>query len=166
MHLLVLMLVFILILHSILPSCILNFIDKMPFHPQRPSSEISKYLLKGFVEWITVLSLSFPFSSCLKILQSTEISWRRVKKNGSSYDIIYTWNLKCGTMDLSTELKQTRRHRGQICGCHGGGGKGWDGLGVWVSRYKLLCLEWISNDVLLYSTGTYISSLGIEHHVR
>ena len=32
-----------------------------------------------------------------------------------------------------------------------------------VSRYKLLHLEWISNEVLLYSTGNYIQSLGIEH---
>ena len=42
------------------------------------------------------------------------------------------------------------------------GGSGMDGeLGV--SRYKLLHLEWISNEVLLYSTGDYIQSLGIEH---
>ena len=46
----VLMLVFILILHSIMPYYILNSIDKMLHRPQRASSEISKYLLKGFVE--------------------------------------------------------------------------------------------------------------------
>ena len=32
-----------------------------------------------------------------------------------------------------------------------------------VSRCKLLHLEWISNEVLLYSTGNSIQSLGIEH---
>ena len=32
-----------------------------------------------------------------------------------------------------------------------------------VSRFKLLHLEWISNEVLLYSTGNYIQPLGIEH---
>ena len=35
-----------------------------------------------------------------------------------------------------------------------------------VSRGKLLHLEWISNKVLLYSTGTYTQSLGIEHDGR
>ena len=30
----------------------------------------------------------------------------------------------------------------------------WDGLGVWVSRWKLLHLEWISNKALLLAQGT------------
>ena len=33
-------------------------------------------------------------------------------------------------------------------------------------RCKLLHLEWISNEVLLYSTGNYIDSLVIEHDER
>ena len=56
-------------------------------------------------------------------------------------------------MNLYTEQKQTRRHREQTCGCQGRGGKEWDGLEFGVSRSKLLHLEWISNEVLLYSTG-------------
>jgi len=32
-----------------------------------------------------------------------------------------------------------------------------------VSRCKLLHLEWINNEVLLYSTGNYIQSPGIDH---
>ena len=35
-----------------------------------------------------------------------------------------------------------------------------------VGRCKLLHLEWISNEVLRYSTGKYIQSLGIEHNGR
>ena len=35
-----------------------------------------------------------------------------------------------------------------------------------VSRCKLVHLEWISNEVLPYSTGNYIQSLGIEHDGR
>ena len=35
-----------------------------------------------------------------------------------------------------------------------------------VSRWKLLRSEWISNEVLLYSTGNYIQSLGIERDGR
>ena len=41
-----------------------------------------------------------------------------------------------------------------------GSGMDWE---FGVSRYKLLHLEWISNEVLLYSTGNYIQSLVIEH---
>ena len=32
-----------------------------------------------------------------------------------------------------------------------------------VGRCKLLHLEWISNEILLYSTGNYIQSLVMEH---
>ena len=35
-----------------------------------------------------------------------------------------------------------------------------------VGGCKLLHLDWISNEVLLYSTGNYIHSLGIEHDGR
>ena len=35
-----------------------------------------------------------------------------------------------------------------------------------VSRCKLLHLEWISNEILLYSTGNYIQSLVMEHDRR
>ena len=39
-------------------------------------------------------------------------------------------------------------------------------MGGWVGRCKLLHLGWISNEVLLYSTGNYIQSLGTEHDGR
>lgn len=35
-----------------------------------------------------------------------------------------------------------------------------------VDRYKLLYLEWISNEVLLCCTGYYIQSLGTERDGR
>ena len=44
-----------------------------------------------------------------------------------------------------------------------GEGMGWE---FGVNSGKLLHLEWISNEVLLYSTGNYIQSLGIEHDGR
>ena len=65
-------------------------------------------------------------------------------------------------MKLSTKQKQTHRHRGWTCSCQeGGGGSGMD----WefgVSGRKLLHLEWISHEVLPYSTGNYIQFLGID----
>ena len=35
-----------------------------------------------------------------------------------------------------------------------------------VSKWKLLHLEWINNEVLLYNTVNYIHSLGIDHDGR
>ena len=35
-----------------------------------------------------------------------------------------------------------------------------------IGRCKLLHLEWLGNEVLLFSTGNYIQSLGIEHDGR
>ena len=52
----------------------------------------------------------------------------------------------------------------------GGGGGDGEGSGLDGAfrggRYKLLHLDWISNEVLLYSTGNYVQSLGLEHDVR
>ena len=44
-----------------------------------------------------------------------------------------------------------------------GSGMDWE---FGVSRYKPLHSGWISNEVLLYSTGNYIQSLVIEHDGR
>ena len=42
----------------------------------------------------------------------------------------------------------------------GGSGMDWE---FGVSRCKLLYLKWISNELLQFSTGNYIRSLGINH---
>ena len=44
----------------------------------------------------------------------------------------------------------------QICGCQVGGGESGMDWEFGVNRYKLLHLEWISNEVLLYSTENCI----------
>ena len=67
-------------------------------------------------------------------------------------------------MNLSTKQKQTHRHREETCGyCRGGSGMDRE---FGVGGCKLLHLEWISSKVLLYSTGNYIQSLGVEHNGR
>ena len=65
-------------------------------------------------------------------------------------------------MNLFAEQKQTHGHREQTCGCQGRGMDGEFG----VDSCKLLHLEWISTEVLQYSTGSYIQSLGIDHDGR
>ena len=53
-------------------------------------------------------------------------------------------------MNLSTKQKQTHRHGEQTYICQGVGRK-WDDWEFGVSKCKVLYLEWISNEVLLYS---------------
>ena len=74
------------------------------------------------------------------------------------------WNLKQTQVNLSTKQKENHRYREQICDDQEGSGKKWDGWRALVGRCKLLHLEWIINEVLLYSTGNYIQSLGIEYY--
>ena len=69
-------------------------------------------------------------------------------------------------MNLSTKQTRTHGHGEQTCGCQGGEGRSGMDWEFGVSRCKLLYLEWISNEVLLYSTGNYSQSLGIDHDGR
>ena len=63
-------------------------------------------------------------------------------------------------MILFTKQKQIMDRESRLMVARGeGGGSGMDrDLGV--GRCKILHLEWISNGVLLYSTGNYAQSLG------
>ena len=59
-------------------------------------------------------------------------------------------------MNLSTEKKPMDLEN--RFGLPRGRGKEWDGMGVWAYyRCKLLYLEWISNEILLYAIGNYIN---------
>ena len=67
-------------------------------------------------------------------------------------------------MNLSMKQKQNHGHRGQTGDCRGGRGWRRDGVGGWVSRYRLLYREWINNKVLLYGTENYIQYSMINHN--
>ena len=53
-----------------------------------------------------------------------------------------------------TKQKQIQRHREQTCGCQGEGGGSRMDWEFEISKYKLL--QWMSNEVLQYSTGNCI----------
>ena len=75
------------------------------------------------------------------------------------------WNLKYGTKESIYKIK-TDRHTEQTVvakGERGGSGMNWE---FRFSRCKLLCLERMNNEILLYSTGNYIQSLGIDRDGR
>ena len=68
--------------------------------------------------------------------------------------------------DLESKSVGENRHREETSGCQGGrGGSGMD-KEFGVGRCKLLHLQWISNEVLLYSTGNYIQFFEIDHNGR
>ena len=65
-------------------------------------------------------------------------------------------------MNLSTEKKLMDLENRLVVAKREGEGVGVVGeLGN--NRYKLLPLEWISNEILLCSTGNYVWSLMMEH---
>ena len=66
-------------------------------------------------------------------------------------------------MIVSAKQKRTHGHREQICGAKGGGGRSGTDWEFGISRCKLLHLEWISSEVLLYGIGHKIQSLVIEN---
>ena len=82
--------------------------------------------------------------------------WSRSERERQiPYDITYAWNLKYGTNE-NFHRKETHGLAEQTCGCQG---RGWRSGMDWesgVNRCKLLPLEWISNEILLYSTGNHI----------
>ena len=76
------------------------------------------------------------------------------------HGIIYIWNLIFGTNEPFHQ-KENHGNGEQTCGCQGGGtGMDWE---FGVNRCKSLHLEWISNEILLYSPENYIWSLMMEH---
>ena len=66
------------------------------------------------------------------------------------------WNIKDDTNEAIHKTETDSQTWGTDLGCpEGGGGRGMD----WesgIDRCKLLHLEWISNEILLYRTGNYI----------
>ena len=70
------------------------------------------------------------------------------------YDIAYIWNLIYGK-NKPFHRKETNGLGEQICGCQWGREESEMGWESGVNRCKLLHLEWISNEILLY-TGKYI----------
>ena len=77
------------------------------------------------------------------------------------YDIAYNWNL----ISSKNEHLLRKENHGlgeQTCGCLMGGGGSRREWEFEVNRCNLLPLEWMSNGILLYSTGNYIWSLMME----
>ena len=80
------------------------------------------------------------------------------------YDIIYMWNLQYDTNEPIYETNKIMDVENRLVvvkGEEAGQGMEWE---VRVSRFKLLCIEWINNKVLLYSTEDYIQYPMVNHN--
>ena len=74
------------------------------------------------------------------------------------------WNLNYGTNESIYKIETDSKTWITDFGClRGGEGIDWE---FRISTCKLLHLELISNEVLLYSTGNSIQSLGVDHKGR
>ena len=95
--------------------------------------------------------------------RESDTTWYHLYVESVPHGITYMWNLQYWTN--KPIYKQTHRHREQTCGYQGGrwGGSRMD-KEFRVSWCKLLHLKWISNEVLLYSTGNYTQSTKIYHN--
>ena len=64
------------------------------------------------------------------------------------------WNLTYVTNETFDRIEKNGLGE-QTCGCQGGGGGSRMDWESGVNRCKLLPLEWVSNEILLYSPGNY-----------
>ena len=103
-----------------------------------------------------------PFAATWMELETLILSEVSQKKKDKYHMISHIWNLVHGTNE-PFHRKENHGHGEQTCGCQGGkegSGMDWE---FGVNRCRLLPLEWISNEILLCSTGKYVWSLMMEH---
>ena len=93
-----------------------------------------------------------------EILILSELS-QKEKENTMLYYLFFE-SKNLNMTQMITEQKLTDMENRLVIVKLGGNGIDWK---FGVHRCKLFCLEWVSNEVLLYSTGNYIHSLGYTH---
>ena len=109
-----------------------------------------------------------PFAATWMELQTLVLSEVSQKQKDEYHMISHTWNIIHGTIE-PFHRKENHVLGKQTCGCQGrgrGSGMDWESR---VNRCKLLPLEWIRNEILLYSTGTISSHMWwsmMEDNVR
>ena len=94
-----------------------------------------------------------PFAATWMDLKTLIPSEVNQKEKDKYHMISHIWNLTYGTNE-PFHRQENHGHGEQTCGCQGGeNGMDWE---FEVNRCKLLPVEWVSNDILLYSTVNYI----------
>ena len=97
-----------------------------------------------------------PFTATWMEIETLILSELSERERHIPYDIPYIWNLIYGTNE---PFHRNENHglREQTCGFQGG--KGGGSVIIWelgINSCILLPLEWISDEMLLCSTGNYV----------
>ena len=93
--------------------------------------------------------------------RDSHTKWNKSERQ-IAYDFTYFWHLIYGTNE-PFHRKENHELGEQTCGCQGEGRGNVMNWEFGVNRCKLFPLEWISNEILLDSTGNYVWSLVMEH---
>ena len=101
-----------------------------------------------------------PFAATWMQLEIFILSEVSQKEKDKQHDIICVWNLTYSTNEPICKSETDSQTWRTDLWLPAGKGEDWE---FGVNRCKLLYLEWISNEALLYSTGNYIQSLGTEY---
>ena len=96
-----------------------------------------------------------PFAATWMELKTLLLSEVSQKEKDKYHMISHIWNIIHGTKEIF-HRQENHGLAEQTCGCQGGGGGSGMDWESGVNRCKLLHLEWISNEILLYSTENYI----------
>ena len=95
------------------------------------------------------------FVATMARLRDSHTKWSESERERQMLYITYKWNLKYDIDELWNRNRHTDIENKLVVVK----GKRWGRAMDWVfgvSRYKLLCIEWINNKVLFYSTGGHI----------
>ena len=95
--------------------------------------------------------------------RDSQTKWSKLEgERHIPYGITFIWNLKHDTNEPIYKTETDHGHGEQTYGFQWWGRRGVDGE-FGAGRCKLLHFEWISNEVLLYSTGNYIQFSETDH---
>ena len=88
------------------------------------------------------------------MMQQNSLMLREVSQKDKHHMVSHVESkMNMAPMNLSTQYKKTHSHTEETHLCQRGGGGNGMGEAFWIIKCKLLHLEWISNEVLLYSIG-------------
>ena len=145
-----------------------NMTQGVPFVPQWVMNQNSIHedtgSIPGLTKWVKDLALSWAvvqvtdaarIPRCCGCGVGQQLQLHFDCQPGTSCAVVVTLKKKT-KMNLSMKQKQIHGHREDTCGCPREGF--WERVEqvVGVSRCKLLCIVWINNKILLYSTGNHI----------
>ena len=133
--------------------------------PEDLSAKYVKQLATCMLYSLCSVGVSSSQDEDMWVDRASPCSFGHLNTNSIWYDLYVASKIWHRWTYIQNRNKLTDIEKGLVVAKRERGGSGMD----WefgVSRWKLLNLEWISSEVLLYSTGNCIKSLGTDHDGR